>query len=146
MDFPSFQERRDGYLQALSEHGLDPIWFNLSGDSRQTRDELVAFQRAVPNVSAIFGCNDVTALNVLRAAKSLGCHVPQDFALAGFDDVEEAGTITPGLTTMAVDKASMGWNAVMLLLNRAENPTGARVTLVLHTRLVERESVADFAA
>ena len=58
----------------------------------------------------------------------------------GYDDTYLATTISPALTTMRVDKLTMGRAAVHLLALRMEKPDAARSTIVIHPTLVERES------
>lgn len=141
--FPSLRERRDGYLRALGEHGLAPYCLDLGNDpSASAPAQTAAFLHQHPQVTAFFGGNDGAAIAVAQAVQRMGLRIPHDVSVAGFDDIDEARTTTPALTTMAVDKVAMGGNAVALLLNRAESPDSARVSLVLHPTLVERQSVA----
>jgi LacI family transcriptional regulator len=51
--------------------------------------------------SAIFARNDFTAIGAMRAAHTLGMHVPDDVAIAGFDNIPLAAFTTPPLTTVA---------------------------------------------
>jgi LacI family transcriptional regulator len=71
----------------------------------------------------------------------MGRRLPEELAVIGYDDVEMAQHVTPSLTTLQVDKISMGRLAVQLLLNRVEYPEANYVTLTLRPRLVERHSV-----
>jgi hypothetical protein len=67
--------------------------------------------------------------------------VPDDIALAGFDDIPMARYLTPALTTVHVDMLQLGERAVALLLDperAAANPEGRHE--VLPTRLVVRGS------
>jgi DNA-binding LacI/PurR family transcriptional regulator len=60
----------------------------------------------------------------------------------GFDDIELARHVSPGLSTMKVDKVGMGRLAVQLIANRLEFPDSEHVLTVLKPRLIERYSVA----
>jgi LacI family transcriptional regulator len=102
--------------------------------------------RQHPEVTAIFGCNDTFALSALRALRLLGRRVPEDVSVIGFDDIERSGQTTPPLTTMAVDKVSMGRLAVQMLLFRLTWPDAAPTMTMLQPRLVERQSVRPPAA
>jgi LacI family transcriptional regulator len=141
--YPSLRERRQGYIQALKEHNLTETFF---GDCVSNKD--AAFEATIqllsqyPQVTAVFGCNDEMALAVMRAAQAIGRQVPKDLSVIGFDDIDLAQHVTPSLTTMHVDKVAMGRMAVQLLINRVEFPDTEPVTLVIHPRLIERESVA----
>lgn len=72
----------------------------------------------------------------------MGKRVPADISLIGYDDTYLAVNTHPTLTTMRVDTLAMGRGAVHLLALRLENPAAARMSLVIHPSLVERESVA----
>ncbi|MFG3498864.1 LacI family DNA-binding transcriptional regulator [Streptomyces sp. NPDC047928] len=64
---------------------------------------------------AVFCFNDLLALGALRTALSSGLRVPQDIALAGFDDIEDGRYSTPTLTTISPDKAQIAQVAVDML-------------------------------
>ena len=78
------------------------------------------------------------ALRALREAK---VRIPEDIALAGFDDIPIARYLTPPLTTVRVEIAEMGRRAVDYLVNTLESGTdGSRKHDVVATTLVVRES------
>ncbi len=141
---PNFNQRRDGYLRALREHGLDayPVPVTADNATVATNDLL----RRHPDVTALFACNDGFALRAIRAAQDLGRRVPDDLSVAAFDDIELSAQIMPGLTTMAVDKVSMGRLAVQTLSYRLTWPEAATMLIVLRPQLIERESVATLGA
>jgi LacI family transcriptional regulator len=87
--------------------------------------------------------NDEVAISSMRIALSMGYHVPSDLSVVGFDDILLSSHVQPSLTTMGVDKISMGRLAVLHLINRSNNPGAAVITSTIHTCLVERESTAD---
>lgn len=142
--YPSFEERRQGYLQALRDAGIDAVYF---GDSTRQPGDVAEATRVLlsahPEVTALFGCNDHAALSALRAAETLGRRVPDDLSLVGFDDIDLARHVQPGLTTMHVDKVGMGRLAVQVLMNRLEFPDAERITAVISPRLVERGSASQ---
>jgi LacI family transcriptional regulator len=140
---PNFDQRRDGFLKALSEHDLEDVaGSNLTQDVAAATKALL---RCDPTITAVVGCNDLYTIEAMRAAQSLGRRVPEDFSCVGFDDVELATATSPQLTTMAVDKISMGRLAVQSLSYRIAWPNAARVLTVLRPDLIERESVASIA-
>ncbi len=144
--YPSLRERRQGYTQALHDHEIVTAYF---ADSTQDAEDVgratTSLLKDNPYLTAIFGCNDHTALAAMRAAQALGRRVPEDLSLVGFDDIDLAQHVQPPLTTMHVDKIGMGRIAVQLLMNRLEFPDSERVTLVIASRLIERGSVARLA-
>ncbi len=145
--YPSIEGRRRGYIQALQDNGIAPQYF---ADSHLTRDEaaesVTRLLRRSPEVTALFCCNDDTAVAVLQATQALGRRVPDDLSIVGFDDIDLAAHVVPALTTMHVNKISMGRMAIQLLANRVEFPSAGNVTAVLRPALVERQSVRALSA
>jgi LacI family transcriptional regulator len=140
--YPSLRERRQGYVQALKEYGLTEVYFTDCAPNKEAAFEATTqLLSQHPQVTAVFACNDETALAAMRAAQAFGRKVPKDFSVIGFDDIDLSQHVTPSLTTMHVDKVGMGRMAVQLLISRVEFPDAGLVTAVIHPRLIERESV-----
>lgn len=144
---PNFRQRRDGYLQALRDHGITESFIE---ESRVVSSDALAEARAFLErpleVTAVFGANDAFAIAVMRAAQELGYVIPRDLSVIGFDDVTGAREMTPPLTTMAVDKVSMGRLAVQALTYRLAWPDSAPVLSLIQPRLAERGSVGRVTA
>lgn len=75
---------------------------------------------------AIFCATDDQAIGVLRAARELRIDVPGELAVAGFDDVKEAGLTDPPLTTVFSDRPAMARAAVDLVLDDSLRVSGSR--------------------
>ena len=137
-------ERLRGYRSAV---GMGPSarrpHIEIAGDFTEN-----AGYRAVPEVlsmsprpTAIFAANDAMAVGALRALREAGLELPQDMALAGFDDIPMSRYLTPPLTTVRVDFAEMGRRAVETLVNSIEGAeTRGGRNEVIGTTLVVRES------
>jgi LacI family transcriptional regulator len=145
--FPSIEERRRGYVQALLDNGILERYF---ADSHLTYEEAAdstaELLRRYPQVTALFCGNDLTAVAAMQAARSAGLRLPEDLSIVGFDNIDLAEHITPSLTTMHVDKAGLGRLAVLLLANRADFPDASCVTAMLRPTLIERQSVRQLAS
>ena len=92
---------------------------------------------ADPDVTAVFGANDQTAMGVLRALHEHGRSVPGDVSVVGFDDTPDSGYLVPPLTTVRQDLREVGQRAVELLLAHVagdEDPRHLLVPPVLVTR------------
>jgi len=144
----SFRYRREGYIQALKEHGISEMYF---GDCpHNNRQAIIETTHRLltenPQITAIFGCNDEVSIIAIHGVMQAGKRVPDDVSIVGFDNNAIAENSIPPLTTMNVDKVGMGRMAVQLLVNRAENPDQGYVSMRVHTRLVERQSVRDLNA
>jgi LacI family transcriptional regulator len=94
-----------------------------------------------PGLTALMCVNDQFALDAFHTLEQRGMAVPHDISLIGFDNTDHANAMRPGLTTMHVDKVSMGRFAITLLDQRLQWPDAAPATVVLAPRLVKRGSV-----
>jgi DNA-binding LacI/PurR family transcriptional regulator len=139
---PSIQERRLGYLQALKARDISGTWIE-AGDLTREEGYRATQQllRRAPEVTAIFVCNDETAIGVYQGIRDLGLRIPQDISVAGFDNIDLARDISPALTTVHVQKAFMGMLGVRCLNERAIYPDQPKTTTLVSTQMVIRESV-----
>jgi DNA-binding LacI/PurR family transcriptional regulator len=78
--------------------------------------------------TAVFAANDFLAVGALLHAVDSGLKIPDDVAIAGFDDIPDASIVRPRLTTVRKDVEILGAAAVQLLLERlnANEPMPAR--------------------
>ncbi|MBL7259390.1 LacI family DNA-binding transcriptional regulator [Paractinoplanes lichenicola] len=95
-----------------------------------------------PTCTAIFCANDQMALGVLRALHERGRRVPADVSVAGFDDIPDAASYLPPLTTVHQDFAEVGRQCVQGLLDQIRHHTREPGTVLVPTTLVERASTA----
>lgn len=139
--YPSIRERREGYIQAITEADLTTYFADCHLLPQAVTQSFPDFLKAHPDVTAIFGCNDDVAIAAMQTARDLGRHVPDDLAIIGFDNILLAQHITPALTTMRIDKMGMGRLAAQSLLNRIEFPEAGQIRVVITPSLIERQSV-----
>lgn len=139
---PSAQ-RAAGYRRALEEAGL-PLDEALMrpGDFRPESGWVAARALlALPQPpTAVFACNDLMALGVLRAAAERGRRVPEDLALVGYDDIELARYAVPALTTVAQPKREMARAAIRLLTRRIGDGALPPQREVLEVTMAVRQS------
>lgn len=119
-DLASAQLREAGYRQTLEECGIafDPGLVREGGyqaalTATVARDLLTEPERP----TAVFAANDTSALGVLEVAHELGLRVPEDLSVIGFDDIPEAASSNPPLTTMAQPLHEMGAQALRMLID-----------------------------
>jgi LacI family transcriptional regulator len=140
--YPSLQERRNGYLRALKENGVNNVYVaNFNINNSHGYQETISLLEAHPEITALFCVNDDVGSAATRAVQDQGRRVPEDISIIGYDDTYIATNTRPSLTTMHVDTLAMGRAAVHLLSLRTDNPESARMTLTIHPTLVERQSV-----
>ncbi|TWT42258.1 Catabolite control protein A [Phycisphaerae bacterium RAS1] len=88
----------------------------------------------------VFAANDEMAAGIVAAAAAAGIRVPDDLAVAGFDDTRIARMTRPALTTVRVPMSRMGATAIELLCQRIADPKRPPTRVVLQPDLVVRES------
>lgn len=137
-------DRARGYRQALHDAGL-PVHRGhvviADGYRRDSGAEAMTRLLELPNPpDAVFCYNDPLALGAMRTVLRRGLRVPEDVAIAGFDDSEDGRFSTPTLTTISQDKSQIARYAVELLSARLDGDTGPPVTRQADWRLVTRES------
>ncbi|ANK83736.1 MULTISPECIES: LacI family DNA-binding transcriptional regulator [unclassified Rhizobium] len=93
--------------------------------SREAHERTAAILAENAGFTAAFCMNDFIAVGVLEAVTEAGLRVPEDFAIIGFDDLPCALMTNPRLSTMRVDRAALGREAVSLMLTRFRNRTAA---------------------
>lgn len=135
-DMTAAQDRLDGYREALAGSDLRSIM--AMGDFTRESGENAMRQLLAddPGIDAVFAASDLMAIGAVGALKAAGRRVPDDVAVAGFDDIGPARFSEPPLTTVRQPVAEVAACIVQMLL-RAEPPDAP---VVLPTELVIRES------
>jgi LacI family transcriptional regulator len=96
-----------------------------------------------PDMTALYAGNDSMAIGAIRAAQQAGLRVPDDISVIGFDDIPQASTNTPALTTVRVDISAMVEATYMLLFNINEEKHKARIHTIAFTKLIVRDSTSQ---
>ena len=143
LDNPEAQERLRGYYAGLRagmrECVFEGDFTEASGASAGRR-----IAQAKQRPQAVFAANDMMAIGCLTALGEAGLRVPDDVALAGFDDIPIARYVAPALTTIRVPIAALGIAALEALVKAFKapltSPTPANYTTVLPVELVVRNS------
>lgn len=138
----SSQARASGVRQTLEEIDV-PCQLQFKSDyppnpsgGYEAAKELLA---ARPDIDALICYNDQVAVGALHACHELGHHVPQDIAIMGFDNIPLASLVFPTLTTLHVDKRSIGATAIDLLISRIQGGDKPD-EIVIDPELIIRES------
>ena len=142
-------ERLQGYLAALKKHGL-AINNDFVIDGQYTFDsgatEIKTLLQLEHKPTAVFCCNDEIAAGALFAARLMGYDIPQQLAIAGFEDSPFSRQTWPKLTTAAQPTNLIARKAASLLIShiaakrsKTKSPTGV-VHQHFEPQLLIRES------
>jgi DNA-binding LacI/PurR family transcriptional regulator len=138
--------RLRGHREALEDAGIpfDPdlichttLWHRANGATSMR--ELLA--RGV-DFDAVFGLNDTLALGAMRVLQESGVAVPDDVAVIGFDDLDEAQYSIPSLTTVDPGQRWIARTAVERLLEKIHDgdAAGEPRLMLADFRIAQRES------
>ena len=116
------QLRLQGYLEALDNAGIAadprlqvPVFKWHRGPGAAAMRALLALHEPP---DAVFCFSDMLAVGAISALHQAGLRIPEDVAIVGFDDVDDARFTVPPLTTISPDKEAIGRLSVELLIGR----------------------------
>lgn len=145
---PDADERYRGYVDGLRAHNLsvDPVHvvetlFELTTAARDTETAIANWlqNRDSKPLDAVLTSSDYMALSAVQAVKARGLRVPDDIAVIGFDDVDEAQASIPSLSTVHQPFYELGYQAVEMLLALIDGQALPSVTTI-PAQLMVRES------
>ncbi len=126
---PEFNERYQGYIEALAEQGVNPTdvaQVDAISTEQAGFDATLRLLNTGTQPRAMFAASDLIAIGIMRAVQSKGLRIPEDVAVVGFDDIPVASFSSPGLTTIQQNTTLAGEMLVVNLL-----------------RLIAREEIAQ---
>jgi LacI family transcriptional regulator len=136
------RERLQGFRDALAELAPDMPMRIIAGDFNEETGEAAAHDilKSGEPCDAVFAANDMMAIGCLHTLRQAGKRVPEDIAVAGFDDVPLARYLA--LTTIEVRIAEIGARAVSRLIDMLEGK-GPGAPIELHEpALIARATTA----
>lgn len=138
------KKRFKGYQRAHAEFGISyrpeyVIEANVDYDSGVLVAEHIVREKM--GMTGIVATADIFAIGLMKGFYESGVRVPEDISIIGFDDLEIAAYLTPGLTTMKQYISRKGERAVDILVQNMADKSMAKVEEILPVKLVERSSV-----
>ncbi len=139
-------ERYEGYKKALADAGIpfDPELVQ-KGDFTPFSGYTAA--KKLLNIrmdfTALFSANDQMAIGAMKAVKGFGKKIPDDIAVAGFDNLSVSSLVEPALTTINVPAFQMGRLSGKLVLNASDGEQCERMNLLETNLIVRRSSKAS---
>jgi DNA-binding LacI/PurR family transcriptional regulator len=136
-----------GYIQAVTDHGLTPVWLDTHSHQDAPVQTVMGFFETNPEITSIIGETTSTAVAAVNSLLAVGLRKPEDITLVGFDDTPADETTIIRLSTVQYGRQGMGRLAVHLLLNQANQASGGCVTSMFspilldnHTNFLEPEN------
>jgi len=117
-----------GYREALEAHGIAfdsklVIPYDYGFDPEKTIADnpgLVKLLRSDDAPTAAFVCNDIMASLFYIFLKHIGCRIPQDISVCGYEGVYLGKILDPPLTTVSTPIRRIGETACKLLMDKIE--------------------------
>ncbi len=138
---PTPEARYTAYKNWMeSRERFDPALTQLGTNTEQSGHDLtLSLIAANPRPDVIITANDNMAVGAYRAILESGLKIPQDIAIASFNDISAARFLNPPLTTVRLPAERIGENAVELLVERLSGRKLAK-QISLESKIVWRES------
>jgi LacI family transcriptional regulator len=137
---PDVSARWEAFLAAHRETGTtppaDPVRLGLAQSDGAIAARIL-LDGPGERPDAVVCANDETALGLMLGALGRGLRVPEDMAVTGFDDMQMAGLVRPGLTTVHQPVRELATATARLLISPHDRTEG---DTLLETRLVLRGS------
>lgn len=138
------EDRERGYREALAEAGLPEkivMVGNLQYDMEFACARISEFlDEAAGQVTAVFAENDGFARAVYNVCRDRGLRIPEDLAVAGFDDAPYASLLMPGLTTVFQPDSQIAQRAIQMLIQLINGEQIEQEQVVLSPELRVRDS------
>jgi LacI family transcriptional regulator len=140
---PHLQRRINAYREGLEAAGIAYDDNLLRYGAYEPESGYTAMQSLLqvdPLPTAVFCMNDLMALGALKALEHAGLRVPEDIAVAGYDDMRFAPYTTPALTTISAPEVQVGIAAGQQMIDLIHRHDTLQVKIILSSKLVVRES------
>ena len=136
-------ERLAAYRAALRDAGIAEDERLIAFGEHRREGGRVAMQRILDTqapFSALIASNDLSGLGAMEVLRAAGRRIPEDVAVIGFDDILEARSQLPPLTTIRHPTFTLGYQAVRSVLDTIQGKTADRTPTRVQTQLVIRQS------
>lgn len=120
--------RYDGFKQALQEQGLSHTYIQGDFTIQGGYDAGLALIKQSKLPRFIYCGNDESAIGLVEALKQNNIRVPEDVAVAGFDNIVLAEFLTPKLTTISIDHMEWGKRVATSLIDLINDRIPSEIT------------------
>lgn len=141
----TFRDRLAGFKAALKQHGITLDDDHILETSMDQEGGYTAMKEALGRAGgtdsiAVFAATDWMAGGVARFANEYGLDVPQQLGIVGYSDLELAAHLFPPITSIRVDRRTLGYLAARTLMDMIMGVIECPVQIYLQPSLVKRKS------
>lgn len=115
--------RKNGFIDYIQASGTMELVWDFSGDYSviKGKEAYDSYRDCVSKPEAIFGSNDDTTIGFMHSAIRDGVHIPDDIALAGFDDLRTCSLYTPSITSVHTSYKLLGEKALEMIIDQLKD-------------------------
>ena len=137
--------RKNGLTDYCEQNGLDIVWnYKSDYDIASGERSYAEFKHLDNKPDAIFAGNDALALGFMHSALRDGVRIPEDVAIAGYDDIPSCKYQNPTLTSVHTPYTDLGHSVLDLLTTQLRQPDKiarhSGSSKLVPVTLMERES------
>lgn len=136
-------ERLATFREALRNAGIQEDARLIAFGEHRREDGRAAMQQILSSgapFTALLASNDLSALGAIEVLHATGRRIPDNVAVIGFDDILEARSHLPPLTTVRHPTFRLGYQTVLSLLDVIEGRQAGEIHTRVPTQLVIRQS------
>ena len=136
-------ERLAAYREALRSAGIEEDARLIAFGEHRREDGRIAMQQILSSgapFTAMLASNNLSCLGAMEVLRAAGRRIPDDVAVIGFDDILEARSLLPPLTTVRHPTFMLGYQAVLSLLDAIAGKQTSETHMRVPTQLVIRQS------
>jgi DNA-binding LacI/PurR family transcriptional regulator len=137
------RERRQGYVQALKGHNIEPIPDLIRYANPREEDGFSTTKKLLQlhePPDALLASNSLLAAGAIRALQEEKVGIPDNIAFASFDETSWSTLVVPALTVIEQPTYEIGRTATQLLLRRIQDPTRSHREVILKAQMIVRQS------
>ena len=134
------RDRLEGFRRATGEMFRESMVAEGDWSLQSGREGTESILNRHPDIDALFAASDLMALGALAALRETGRRVPDEVAVAGFDDSAAATLADPALTTVHHPCGEIALEALRILDDLIEGRAIGPEHVVLPTSFVRRKS------
>lgn len=122
------RKREEGFLGAMKDAGLGDCSDRILRCTNKREEKETLFEKIITRKgtdTALIFCNDYFAIEGMDYLRHRGIHIPEDFSITGFDDIDMAALISPRLTTVhqgVSEKGRLAVKRLLALINKTPLP------------------------
>jgi signal transduction histidine kinase/DNA-binding LacI/PurR family transcriptional regulator/CheY-like chemotaxis protein len=136
-------ERLAAFRGALRQSGLEEDPRLIAFGEHRREDGRAAMRQILDTgapFTALLASNDLSGLGAMEVLRDCGRRIPEDVAVVGFDDILEARSQIPPLTTVRHPTFTLGYRAAGSLLEQIRSGKAGGANLRVATQLIIRQS------